>query len=436
MLKALHFKIILVVFLGCSLPGIQKSASAQKPKIAVFGSSVAKGSGDTTTQGGYAGLLKKRMESQNWEVVNISRGGDNTSKIISRFEKDLLPAKPDIVIIGLSLGNEGIASGSSLTRNRVFERFRSGIVHLITLCRDNGMQPVVVNCYTRNDFGYAQYDAIQRMNLFLNSLDVPGINALGAIDDGTGKWADGYWHDKSHPNEKGHREIWFTVVPTLFDAIRAGKKCPFKVRSNRYLEISDESSSSPLSFVPDDTIHSFTISFMVKSTDNGTIAAVHGENQDLSIATNNGRIVCRFNNKDIAASDTTSENKGWQYVVVSHRYATENTAFYVNGKLAGTHTGRVHFKGFTLGGSGKAALSAPGKAGYKELLIYRSGLNAGEIEALYYDQLLPSSLEVYAPLNDQDFREGNSAENHAQSLSKLKINGRKLLSATEEEQKK
>jgi hypothetical protein len=89
-----------------------------------------------------------------------------------------------------------------------------------------------------------------------------------------------------------------------------------------------------------------------------------------------------------------------------------------------------------LGGSGKAALSAPGKAGYKELLIYRSGLNAGEIEALYYDQLLQSSLEVYAPLNDQDFREGNSAENYAQSLSKLKINGRKLMSATEEEQKK
>ena len=37
-------------------------ALAQHKKIAIFGSSVAKGSGDTTGTGGYAGLLKTMLE--------------------------------------------------------------------------------------------------------------------------------------------------------------------------------------------------------------------------------------------------------------------------------------------------------------------------------------------------------------------------------------
>ena len=140
------------------------TVSGQNRKIAVFGSSVAKGSGDTTGTGGYAGVLKEIMEKRGWTVVNVSRGGDNTVKIMPRFESELLPQHPGYVVIGLSLGNEGIASTSELTRQRVFERYRSGLLHLIRLCRENGMVPVVVNCYARNDFGPAQYDAVRQMN--------------------------------------------------------------------------------------------------------------------------------------------------------------------------------------------------------------------------------------------------------------------------------
>lgn len=174
----------------CLLMAFTFTASSQNKKIAVFGSSVAKGSGDTTGTGGYAGMIETLLESRGWTVVNVSRGGDNTVKILPRFEKELLPEKPAYVIIGLSLGNEGISSRSELNRNRVYERFRSGMIHLIGLCRENGMIPVVVNCYARNDFGDEQYEAVRKMNLLINTWDVPSINALGTIDNGSGKWAD------------------------------------------------------------------------------------------------------------------------------------------------------------------------------------------------------------------------------------------------------
>jgi hypothetical protein len=417
------FLLLLTIAPGISLAG--------NKKIAVFGSSVAKGSGDTTATGGYAGMIKTLLEQRGWSVVNVSRGGDNTIKIMPRFPKELLPEKPGYVILGLSLGNEGIASSSELARNRVFERFRSGMARLINLCRENGMIPVVVNCYPRNDFGQPQYEAVQKMNLLMNMWDVPVINALGAIDNGKGNWADGCWHDKSHPNEIGHREIFYAFVPSLFDALASGKRCPDKIRSSNYLSISAGAVAKPLVFTPDDTIHSFTVSFLLKSRDEGAIAAINGRNSHSSVSLKNGRIVYQAPGKEPVSADTSGENKGWQYVVLSHRHATGMTTFYVNGKPAGSLSGPLDFREFILGGAGGGDEPSPRLAGYKDLLIYRSALNADEVTALYYDQLLPSSLEVYAPLDDPGFRQGTVAENHAQSMSKLVINGGSLVSATE-----
>jgi len=68
----------------------------------------------------------------------------------------------------------------------------------------------------------------------------------------------------------------------------------------------------------------------------------------------------------------------------------------------------------------------------KDLLIYRSALNIDEAKALFYDQFLQSSLEVYAPLNNETFIKGNEVNNYAQSLSKLMVNGDSMTSRKEE----
>lgn len=421
-----RFALLLVLFVVFPI-----ITEAQNKKIAVFGSSVAKGSGDTTGTGGYAGMIKTMMEERGWSVANVSRGGDNTVKIMPRFSAELLPEKPRYVIIGLSLGNEGIVSQSELTRERVFERYRSGVARLVKLCRMNGMVPVVVNCYVRNDFRQEQYAAIRKMNLLLDTWDVPVINALGAVDDGTGKWAEGYWHDKSHPNEKGHREMFYAFVPGLFDALEAGKGTPEKVRSSNFLSVEAGSSTKPLAYIPDDSLHSFTVGFQVKSKEEGTIAAIIGEKSQLSVALKQGKIVCEMPGKETIAGDTVDENSGWQYVVISHRYATGMTTFFVNGKSAGSIAGHVDFREFILGGSGNVTEPAPHPACFRDLLIYRSALNEDEVRAIYCDQLLQASLEIYAPLNDPEFRSGTVAVNLAQSMSKLMISGDHLVSVVD-----
>jgi len=423
-------KSILLICLIFTFSTIYNEVNAQNKKIAIFGSSVAKGTGDTTTTGGYSGFIKQLLEKRGWTVVNVSRGGDNTDKIMPRYESQLLPEKAKYVILGLSLGNEGIYSASETTRNRIFERYRNGMLRLIEMCRQDGMTPFVTNCYARNDFKLPHYEATKKMNLIINTWDVPSMNALGTIDNGKGNWIEGFWHDSYHPNVQGHKEIFYSFVPSVFDAMEAGKKTPYKVRSTHYLQIKNETSTQPLTYIPDDTIHSFAISFLVKNPLKGTLATIKGTNNASGIILNNDKITYQATNGATLSGDTTQTNKGWIYVVVSHQWASGLTSLFVNGQLDGITKENIDLNKFILAGTGSDTKlpKAIKEANYKDLLIYRSALNIDEVKALYYDQLLQSSLEIYAPLNDAVYKSGSNANNYAQSLSRLLINSATLTS--------
>ena len=62
-------------------------------------------------------------------------------------------------------------------------------------------------------------------------------------------------------------------------------------------------------------------------------------------------------------------------------------------------------------------------ADMKDLMIYRSALNADEVAALNKGSLLQASLEVYAPLTDARLTPGSALENLAQSLSFATVEG-------------
>ena len=112
---------LLLVLLGFVVSGVsfaQTSDNSDQPKrIALWGSSVPNGTGDELELGGYTGRLRQLLEPRGWEVLNVSRGGDNTITITPRFEPEgdpnpntryLTPVDPGYVVIALSLGNEGI----------------------------------------------------------------------------------------------------------------------------------------------------------------------------------------------------------------------------------------------------------------------------------------------------------------------------------------
>ena len=73
------------------------------------------------------------LAARGWEVLNQSRGGDNTKTMAPRFApvgepqpntRYLLPVNPHYVLLGLSLGNEGIRNGDTHDeKDAIFKQF-------------------------------------------------------------------------------------------------------------------------------------------------------------------------------------------------------------------------------------------------------------------------------------------------------------------------
>ena len=381
-------------------------------KLVFMGSSVPEGTGATDHHGyvaDYFDVLARRQKAGvglPWQTANVSIPGDNTLKVLARYDRDLLPQRAKYVVFALALGNEGIKEGGP----PIFEQFQTNLLRLIAQARADGMVPVVTNGYTRNDYGPAQYDFTRRMNALINGWHVPSINLLGAIDDGQGRWTTGYWFDGFHPNDRGHAEMAHAIVPSLFDALHAGKPLPHR-RPSRGLTLA---ASSALRLVPEDVVHPFTTIVDFQTTRPGQLLAIR-DSAGLTTGTlrveTNGTISYRSAKGGRLTGQVPVTDNRWHQLALAHYYARGATFLYLDSTLVGTLPERLRPTRLDLGGP-----AAPARAQYRNWLFYRSGMNAGEIRAVAADSLLQSSLELYAPLATPD-----SLANLAQSLNKLTL---------------
>ena len=113
----------------------------------------------------------------------------------------------------------------------------------------------------------------------------------------------------------------------------------------------------------------------------------------------------------------------WHQLLVSHYTARGESLFFVDGVLAGRAREQFAPTGFVVGGPAPTR-----RMDVRDVLIYRSALNADEAATLWKGGLLQASLEVYSPLADRQFVKGEPVENRAQSLSELKLEAGAALS--------
>jgi lysophospholipase L1-like esterase len=413
--------LLLLLALGTHLSWSQASGTPAPPattlapsdlKIVYFGSSVPFGQGATGKYGypsRYSALLTQRTANGRgaaWTTANISIPGDNTLKVLERWERDLLPQHGRYVVYALALGNEGIHGGGQPK----FDQFKANMQVLIAKARAQGLVPVVTNSYTRNDYTAEDYEFIQQMNLLLHSWAVPTVNLLGAVDDGHGRWAPGYFDDALHPNDLGHAELFHAWVPSLFDALRAGKALPRR-RPTSAVRLP----GAALRFVPEALVHPFTqvISFRAKSP--GTLLTLQDSISlgKLGLGAQ-GQLIYTSAQKGQLISPTRVADSRWHQVVLTHYFARGETLLYLDGALVGSLPEQLRTRQLTLGG-----YQAPAGAQYRNWLFYRSGMNAAEVRALAADSLLKSSLELYAPLDGRRRAAPDSLANLAQSTNVL-----------------
>jgi hypothetical protein len=392
----------------------KNDASLDTMKIVYFGSSVPYGFG-ATRNFGYTSMFTRILQQRaanglgkNWKPVNKSIGGDNTIRLMTRWHRDFVSQHAKYVLIALSLGNEGLHErGKSM-----YDQFKANLPKLIAMARDSGYTPIVTNCYTRNDFTDKDYYYTKQMDLWIHTLDVPSVNLLGGIDDGTGKWAPGYWYNDGHPNDIGHLELAYTIVPSLFDALSTGKALPKFVDAS-YLSLKN---NSAIYFKPENIAHPFTISISIKANAQGQIIQLKDSTEHTGYITITDKGVVKYKSPlhDEIVGNTKVTDGKWHKITLAHFYARSETALYADTTFQGHIDERLVVKELLLGG-GKDSKNIDAK----NWLFYRSGMNMDEVKALNGTTLLKSSLELYAPLDDKHQVLKDELINLAQSTNTL-----------------
>ncbi|MES2924246.1 MAG: GDSL-type esterase/lipase family protein [Verrucomicrobiota bacterium] len=407
----------------------------QTQEIVVLGSSVAAGTGANPSSQAWAYRFEDLMENHApvvpgsntaWQISNASVGGDNTTRVLARYQADVVTAHPgtDCVIIALSLANEGLVGAGN--PQAVFDSFKSGLAQIIANCRSNGYYPVISLVYPNGDYSLNEYSYVRKMNVLLNTWNVPSFNFLGAIDDGSGRWPAGYVADSYHPNNAGHGELYYAVVPSLFDAIAAGRTTGPQIQgTNRHLRLQrDAAEPAPIRYTPANPMHSFTMSFRVRSTDVGTVAAVGAGATRSTIEIRDNSLVYIGPTGAEMSTPLDANNGRWYDIALSHRYATGQSLLFVDGILKGTVSDQYVPDLFVLdgaaGASGRAL--APQQADFQDLCIYRAAWTQDEAMAQHNGGLQQASLEICAPLADAAPVLGAALENRAQSFSQVTLN--------------
>jgi hypothetical protein len=324
----------------------------------------------------------------------------------------LYPTNPDIVVIGLSLANEGIMTPRDDNgREQIVEQFRTRLLAMADSLNSLDIKPVIVNCYTQSHFNEAHYACTKKMNRIINTWKYPSVNVLGTIDDLEGRWVEGYLADPGHPNTSGHKEMSYAIVPSLFDAIQLGKKIPAYDWHKSYSTlINKDQVAHPLYLEIESTMHSFTLGFRFKGSTEGSIAGIVSNNINHTLNITGNTIQYKA-----LSTLSTGHPKSWTHVVLSHSYANQETRLFVDGELVGIVKEQLSPSQVFFGGT--ASMTE-----LKDLTLYRSSLNESEVLDLYNKKFIQSSLEFYNPLTKSI--QGEELQNFAQSLTVMKIDNR------------
>lgn len=192
------------------------TVSPGKLKIAVVGSSVACGCNAWELQGWAYHLREAVKEKYGHVVVNLAESGSNTRRTLSKFDAVVTPQKPDIVLLSLSLGNEGLFDCQPHDRKKVQKEFESGIQKLLEKIQSIGSKPVLCGLYPNGNCNAETYWLVKDTEKKLRQLGVPLIEWRSAVDNGSGKWKDGIFTDHAHPNSEGHRIMFQAIDLELF----------------------------------------------------------------------------------------------------------------------------------------------------------------------------------------------------------------------------
>ena len=383
-------------------------------------------------------MLGQYLTGLGWTYTNASIGGNTTVDLINRFYTDLVPLQPDVVIIGLSLANEGILNPTG--KQAIFEQYIDNMFQLVDMCRQQGFKVIVTGCYPNNSYTSVEYNYIKQADKFLQSSQIPFINFLGSVDNGAGQWRTGMYFDAGHPNDIGYTAMYRAIPLTLFDRLSF-------VEENFYLNYppanpvvmtGETTISNPIAYSPGtEPIGSWTMMMNLQMqpgfpTGVAYMTVYNGNASPLRVRAPTG-VFDIATTSPIVTSTFSSFTSGHIHVAMTYDYYTDIVSLYVDGVFQGSASTGGYGANPTmfsfLGRPDNAGVNANGTLS-SNLAVYKVALNADQIAECARGFYPKGSLEIFAPCTDNALSAGNSLLNLACSEADLIINTPLLSRAT------
>jgi len=189
--------------------------------LLVIGSSVSTGSGaDKPQQNGWSALMRKSICRNGFNYTNKGVGGTHVNfwnSALDRVSADEL-RQFGIVVMSLSLGNEGLPGCSSKEKiARVEKHYVSGLRSIVQKLRSKmlrGARLVLGGPYANDSYRDDHFMALQRVLTEIRSWeDVDYVIDFlqPRCHDGQGRWPDDCSVDPGHPNDSGHQRMFECV---------------------------------------------------------------------------------------------------------------------------------------------------------------------------------------------------------------------------------
>lgn len=389
----------------------EKAKINSRMKLVVYGSSVASGAGAPRGEG-WAGLLERELRKRNWSVVNRSIGGDNTEKLLARFASDLLTEQPDVVVLALSLGNEGLLSAEP---ERIYRQYRQNMLKLIQLCRKHHVVPVVSSCYPNGGYKESHYSYIRKFNEELGSWPVASLNFLAPVDDAAGRWSKGTDKDAGHPNKLGHSEMFSAISPGMFDALLgdAAWSRPFAPSAGGFAQA--QRGVEGFRYEPDLPVHGFTAFCSVTPTNgthpSGTLFRAGALQLNLNV---DGSASLLEGERELLRTPAPKQMLERSVVGLARHYLRNEALVLVNGEVhAAALSAPEALNGYEI--------LRPARSIVEDVVLYRCALDGKMLLAATAGNFSRSSLDVFAPLNDAYLFPGLPAVNLAPSGGQLYV---------------
>jgi lysophospholipase L1-like esterase len=405
--------------------------SSYKEKVLFIGSSTTEGNGASKLEKTWFKIIEEKL-GQDYKCYFRGIGGNKTIDVINRFYKDVAPIQPDFVIIQLTIGNEGIYSNSDKTK--IYHQFKENMIKIINMVKQIGATPIVIGQAPTKNYNDLYYKYGLKITEEIASMGVHVIDLMGNLAKENGKPFDQVMNDNLHYNDLGQEYIVNAFPPTLLKKAKI-QEGGFLKEQNGYIRLGNELYTDlPIYFEPDEPLKNFTFfcwfryakpnhgvvpsnaSGVVSFNNSDRLYVVSGNENEWRLTNNSGSGDSKFNSTEI------QWNK-WISLAISYHAEDNQYIVYCNGREIGRYTADVGvLTKLTLAGREGAELKTLRNADFKNVLLYRTRLNAQQIKRLHEGEYLQMSMELFAPMNDKFIVPGSSINNLAPTNSRLIIN--------------